>query len=99
MRPPECRYNASVARLHTHQRRVLVTGRVVAFTLIGILSTSALPAQEPQLPSILVARQLAALEGIAIGDEVELASGEPGGSARPGLTPAPGAGGRPFPNS
>jgi len=68
--------------MDTHRRHVRVTGRVVAFTLIGILAGSALSAQEAQPPSILVARQLAALEGIAIGDEVELTSDESGGSAR-----------------
>ncbi len=59
-----------------------VTGRVVAFTLVGILTVSALPAQDAQLPPILVARQLATLEGIAIGDEVALASDDPAGAVR-----------------
>ena len=71
-----------MARVYTHRRRVRATVRVVVFTLVGILAASALPAQETQPPSILVARQLAALEGIAIGDEVELTSGEPGSDAR-----------------
>jgi ABC-type lipoprotein release transport system permease subunit len=68
--------------MHTHRRRARVTGRVVACALFGILAVSTLFAQEAQLPSILVARQLAALEGIEIGDEVELTSGEPGGDIR-----------------
>ena len=59
-----------------------MVGLVVAFTLVGILAASVLPAQEAQPPPILVARQLAAAEGIAIGDEVELTSGEPGGERR-----------------
>ena len=68
--------------MHTPQRRVRVACRVAAFTLVGILAVSALPAQEAQPPSILVARQLATLEGIAIGDEVELTSDEPGSDRR-----------------
>ena len=68
--------------MHTHQRRLHVRGRVVACALLGILTVPALFAQEAQLPSILVARQLAALEGIATGDEVELTNGEPDGESR-----------------
>ena len=71
-----------MARIHTHRRRGRVACRVTAFALVGILTATALPAQEAPLPSILVARQLAAVEGIAIGDEVELAGDEPAGEAR-----------------
>ena len=68
--------------MHTHRRRGRVAGGIVALTCVGILAGSALPAQEASLPSILVARQLATLEGIDVGDEVELTSGEPGGDTR-----------------
>ena len=71
-----------MARVHTHRRRARVACRVTAFALVGILAATAIPGQEAQLPSILVARQLAAAESIAIGDEVELASDEPGGGTR-----------------
>jgi ABC-type lipoprotein release transport system permease subunit len=56
--------------------------RAAACALLGILTVSALAAQETQLPSMLVARQLATLEGLAVGDEVELTSDESGRSAR-----------------
>lgn len=50
--------------------------------LAGALTVAALPAQEPQPSSILIARQLAELEGLATGDEVQLATDERGGNAR-----------------
>jgi ABC-type lipoprotein release transport system permease subunit len=64
------------------QRRTLVTRRVVVFTLVGILGVVSVPAQEMQRPSILIARQLAAAEGIAVGDDVELTSDELDGETR-----------------
>ena len=63
--------------------------RVFVLALVGTLTASLLPAQDaglpaknPQLPSILISRQLAELEELATGDEVELATDEPGGSSR-----------------
>ena len=79
---PGCCYNPRVAPMHTHRRRGRVAGSVVALSCVVILAGSVVPAQEAQPPSILIARQLAALEGIAVGDEVELTSGEPGSDTR-----------------
>jgi ABC-type lipoprotein release transport system permease subunit len=59
-----------------------VKTRVFALALVGTLTASLLPAQDTQPPSILIARQFAELEGLATGDEVELASDEPGSNAR-----------------
>lgn len=56
--------------------------RVFVLALVGTLTASLLPAQDAQPPSILISRQLAELEGITTGDEVELASDEPGSNAR-----------------
>jgi len=63
--------------------------RVLVLALVGTLTASLLPAQDAPLPaqdaqppSILISRQLAELEGVATGDEVELATDEPGGRSR-----------------
>ena len=63
--------------------------RVFALALVGTLSASLLPAQDAPLqaqdvhpPSILITRQLAELEDLATGDDVELATGEPRDSSR-----------------
>lgn len=77
-----CRYNPSVARTHIHRRRGRVAGAVVALSCVVVLTGSVIAAQDAEPPSILIARQLAALESIAVGDEVELTSGEPGSDTR-----------------
>ena len=51
------------------------------FALIGALAASAI-AQSIQPPPILISRQLAAAEGLNVGDEVQLAEDEAGTSAR-----------------
>ena len=56
--------------------------RVFVLALVGTLTASLLPAQDTQPSSILISRQLAELEGISTGDEVELATAEQGGNAR-----------------
>ena len=56
--------------------------RVFVLALVGTLTASLLPAQDTQLSSILISRQLAELEGISTGDEVELATAEQGGNTR-----------------
>ncbi len=55
---------------------------VFALALLGALTGAFLPAQEPQPPSILISRQLAELEGLATGDEVQLATDDRGGNVR-----------------
>jgi ABC-type lipoprotein release transport system permease subunit len=49
--------------------------------LLGALAASAI-AQEPQPPPILITRQLAATEGLAVGDRVQLAADEAGTRAQ-----------------
>ena len=56
--------------------------RVFVLALVGTLTASLLPAQDTQPSSILISRQLAELEGISTGDEVELATAEQGGNTR-----------------
>lgn len=63
--------------------------RVFVLALVGTLTASLLPAQDAPLPaqdapppSILLSRQLAELEGLATGDEVELATDGADGNAR-----------------
>ncbi|MSO46161.1 MAG: ABC transporter permease [Acidobacteria bacterium] len=48
----------------------------------AVLTTSFAPAQPQALPSILVARQLASLEGLRVGDEVQLSRLENGADPR-----------------
>lgn len=50
--------------------------------LLGTLTASVLPAQNAQPPSILLSRQLAELEGLAPGDEVQLAADARGANPR-----------------
>ena len=54
---------------------------VFALALTGAICAS-LAAQESTIPSILISRQLAELERIAVGDQVQLATGEKGDDAR-----------------
>ena len=68
--------------MEKHRKHEHVKTRVFVFVLVGTLTASLLPAQDAQPPSILVSRHLAELEGLVIGDEVELATEEPGGNAR-----------------
>ncbi len=68
--------------MEAHRRHEHVKTRVFVLALVGTLIASLLPAQDAQPPSILISRQLAELEGIAAGDEVELATDEQGGNAR-----------------
>lgn len=56
--------------------------RVLAVALAGALWGLVLHAQGPAPPSILISRQLAEIEGLAVGDEVELATDERGAEAR-----------------
>ena len=72
-----------------HRRHEHVKTRAFVLALVGTLTTSLLPAQnallpvqDAQPPSILINRQLAELEELATGDEVELESDEPGGKTR-----------------
>ena len=55
---------------------------VFVLALTGALASVLLGAQGQQPPSILISRQLAELEGLATGDEVQLATDERGGNAR-----------------
>jgi len=55
---------------------------VFVLALTGALASVLLRAQGQQPPSILISRQLAELEGLATGDEVQLATDERGGNAR-----------------
>ena len=50
--------------------------------LVGALTSVLLRAQEPQAPSILISRQLAELEGLGTGDEVQLAGDASGENLR-----------------
>ena len=68
--------------MDAHRRYEHVKTRVFVFALAGTLTASLLPAQDAQPPSILISRQLAQLEGLAMGDEVRLASDERGSNAR-----------------
>jgi ABC-type lipoprotein release transport system permease subunit len=54
---------------------------VFALALTGAICAS-LAAQESPIPSILISRQLAELEHIEVGDQVQLATGEKGDDAR-----------------
>jgi ABC-type lipoprotein release transport system permease subunit len=51
---------------------------VLTFTFMSV----GVAVQRPDLPSILISRQLAELEQIAVGDEVQLATNEQGGGAQ-----------------
>jgi ABC-type lipoprotein release transport system permease subunit len=55
---------------------------VFALALAGALLATVIAAQQPGFPSILISRQLAELEQIAVGDEVRLATDEAGTDAR-----------------
>jgi len=55
---------------------------VFLVALSGVWCGLLLHAQEGPLPSILIARQLAEIEGLAVGDTVELATDAQGGTAR-----------------
>ena len=57
--------------------------RAFVLALAGALVATAVTAQPPDLPSILISRQLAELEQIVVGDEVQLATDEKGSGARP----------------
>jgi putative ABC transport system permease protein len=65
------------------------TNGLIAYTLLAMLtaavSAAAQPAyvQDDELPEILVSRQLAAAEGLTVGQVVRLAPDPPGESARP----------------
>lgn len=59
-----------------------MTSRAFVLALAGALLATAVPAQQPETPSILISRQLAELERIAVGDEVQLATDERGTGAR-----------------
>jgi ABC-type lipoprotein release transport system permease subunit len=59
-----------------------VTSRAFVLALAGALLATAVAAQQPETPSILISRQLAELERIAVGDEVQLATDERGTGAR-----------------
>jgi ABC-type lipoprotein release transport system permease subunit len=74
---------------HRRHERVKTRIRVFVLALVWTLTASLLPAQDAPLPaqdapppSILISRQLAELEELATGDEVELATGEPSGRSR-----------------
>ncbi len=54
---------------------------VFVLALAGAICAS-LAAQQSNVPSILISRQLAELEQIAVGDQVQLATDEKGGDAR-----------------
>lgn len=56
--------------------------RVFLLVSAASLLTSLAGTQVPELPSILVSRQLAELEGLAVGDEVQLAREASGASVR-----------------
>ena len=56
--------------------------RIVCITLIALAATLAARAQEAQPPGILVSRQLAASEGLAVGSVVRLATNAAGAGAR-----------------
>jgi ABC-type lipoprotein release transport system permease subunit len=62
--------------------RSFVTFGSFVLALLVALTTPSSAAQTVDLPSILVSRQLAELEGLAAGDEVQLASDPRGGRAR-----------------
>ena len=63
--------------------RSWVLGVALAVTISLLPAQEALPrAQESQPSSILITRQLAELQGLATGDEVQLATDERGGNAR-----------------
>ena len=68
--------------MEAHRRHEHVKTRVFVLALVGTLTASLLPAQDAQPPSILISRQLAELEGITTGDEVQLATDERGSDAR-----------------
>ena len=59
-----------------------MTGRVFFCALAGALMVTAVRAQSPDMPSILVSRQLADLEELAVGDTVQLAATADGDKAR-----------------
>src|SRR5690242_4802794 len=52
-----------------------------AFVVV-VWTSALLVAQPADVPSLLISRQLAELEQIAVGDEVQLATSEKGGGAR-----------------
>ena len=59
-----------------------MTTRVFVLALAGALTASVVPAQDAQPPSILISRQLAEVEGLAVGHEVQLAAEASGAGAR-----------------
>ena len=59
-----------------------MTRRVFVLALVGALSASVLAAQPQALPAVLLSRQLATLEGLAVGDEVQLAVDANGGTSQ-----------------
>jgi putative ABC transport system permease protein len=66
-----------------HRKNVQVKSIVFAVALAGAATAAVLTAQQPQLPTILISRQLAELDGLKAGDEVQLATDEQGTNARP----------------
>ena len=64
----------------TSKGRWALVGWVLGVALV--VTASLLHAQEAQPPSILISRQLAEIEGLAAGDEVELAADAIGANAR-----------------
>lgn len=68
--------------MESHQQNEPVRISVFALALAGALVSASLAAQQSEQPSILMSRQLAELEQIAVGDEVRLATNEQGTDAR-----------------
>ena len=68
--------------MESHQQDEPVRISAFALALAGALLSGSLAAQPPEQPSILISRQLAELEQIAVGDEVQLATNEQGTRAR-----------------
>ena len=69
--------------LEVRRRRVLILVLTLAASVsIGWWTTPNASAQTEQLPTILISRQLAAAEGLKVGDTVALASKPDGTAAR-----------------
>src|SRR5688572_17738636 len=68
--------------MESHQQDEPVRISAFALALAGALLSGSLAAQPPEQPSILISRQLAELEQIAVGGEVRLATNEQGTRAR-----------------
>jgi putative ABC transport system permease protein len=60
-----------------------VKALVFASALAGALTAVVLTAQQPQLPTILISRQLAEIEGLGTGDEVQLSTSADGSHPQP----------------